>query len=155
MKNIKTFLIALFMLFAFNFNVNAQLNVTTQVNNEPEKIETLTTSQAWLYKQEMPNQTYYYIVNTSQNRFDDDHLLYLGEDKETCLMTLRDILNIIENKVSYVEIEDRLGGKTVLSYYSILGIKGITIHNEHNAAPSTAVKKSSIERCINIFEEIK
>lgn len=153
MKHIKTFLIAFIMLLTLN--ANAQLSVTAQVNNEPEKIETLTMSQAWLYKQEMPNQTYYYIVNTSQNSFDEDHLLYLGEDKETCLMTLRDILNIIENKLSYVEIEDRLGGKTILSYYSIFGIKGITIHNAHNAAPSTAVKKSSIEKCINIFEEMK
>lgn len=70
---------------------NAQLTVKREV----DKIEKIASARTGLVRLMKHNETYYMSIPTS-NDFDDPFFFYIGEDKESAVQTLKDLIDICD-----------------------------------------------------------
>ena len=136
------------MLFAVS--AYAQLNVSSVIEKEPEKIMTLHATYSWLVK---TSDGYVFQANTD-NRFDKHYShIFLGETPEGAIQTLTDLKSIMDNKVASVTAEQSTG-KFTLQYANQLGTKMIWIKNSVNAGKSW-ISYQQVNKLLEYFQNLE
>lgn len=95
----------IFLLIALaliGIQAQAQLNVSSTV--EKGEITEVCTIRS-MYSRLMCHNKSYYIAGRTDNQFDDPFIFTLGQDAESSIQTLKDMLSIIENKTEIVNVE--------------------------------------------------
>ena len=133
----KKFIIIAMMMVLFPFAGNAQLNV----KREAEKFEKIASARTGLVDL-MNHDERYYIAFPTTNQFDDPFIFYLGNDKESAIKTLKDLIELcgtitkedmltIDNEGKELRITKGLAGAL---YFAMDGYAGIasTVKSELN-----------------------
>lgn len=143
---IRLFLIMFFSLVTVS--AYAQLDVKKVDDYKSEKIMTFNPEWAWLYE----NSDGYYLAAKSQNQFDSWVWLFLGDDKESALLTLQDLQAIIKDQKEYVHVNSK-GKNIILSYTTFLGSKQIWMKMDGNCdyAPVTL---SALKKAVKYLEKL-
>lgn len=115
----------------------AQLNIVYQNNDKPKDCISMMQNNAHLYKY-----SWGYLFSTpTSNRFDDNIDIFLGEDENTAIKTLNDLLKLIDEKVYSVRIsQDDPFEDISISCESFLGEKCLLIFSDNRAGRASTNK---------------
>lgn len=149
MKRILLSFVAVLSLFVLCEETKAQLNITAAIEKQPERLLVGQMSYSWLYKTGTGN--YEYWANTD-NDFDTHYTtLFLGNDYETAILTLKDLKSLMEKEVAAVNVKQE-SGDVVLTYAKQLGIKMLWIKQTGQGGKSW-ISLPMVEKFIKYFEE--
>lgn len=141
----------IFLLIALaliGIQAQAQLNVTSTV--EKGEITEVCTIRS-MYSRLMCHNKSYYIAGRTDNRFDDPFIFTLGQDAESSIQTLKDMLSIIENKTEIVNVEQG-SKKYTISLLKMVGRYYLGIKEEGLAGDFNITIKE-LEKCIKKIKE--
>ncbi len=148
MKRIILF-ITLFLSLILCEKAYAQLNITEAVENKPEKLLVGQVSYSYLYKTGTGN--YEYWARTD-NQFDTHYTtLFLGDSPETAILTLKDLLSLMDKEVAAVKVQQE-DGEVLLTYKKQLGGKLLWIKQSGQGGKSW-ISYPMVEKFIKYFEE--
>ena len=96
----------------------------------------------------------YYLCLGSTNRYDKPLLFPLGEDKESAVATLKDLLSLPEaiGNEDMITVEGFVGEQVRISVEELLGIKGINFKGE-GMAGTGGITPSNLKKMINKLSE--
>lgn len=141
----------IFLLIALaliGIQAQAQLNVSSTV--EKGEITEVCTIRS-MYSRLMCHNGSYYIAGRTDNQFDDPFIFTLGQDAESSIQTLKDMLSIIENKTEIVNVEQ--GSKRyTISLLKMVGRYYLGIKQEGLAGDFNITIKE-MEKCIKKIKE--
>ena len=128
-----------------------QLNVECEYDGSQTKSKVLTV----MYQHVNYNKSEgFWISSATDNRFDKDGIFGLGFDKESALLTVNQLITLIqENERGYVVIvSDYRGGEHTLSLTKSLGVKSIWIKSK-GCAGRYWIAESQLQKCIEFINE--
>lgn len=128
-------------------SANAQLNVTSTVE-KGEIVDVCTIRSTYSYLK--CHNGSYYIAGRTDNRFDEPFIFTLGEDAESSIQTLKDMLGIIDNKTEIVNVQQG-SKKYTISLLKMVGRYYLGIKEEGLAGDFNITIKE-LNKCI---EQIK
>lgn len=141
-------IILLIALALIGIQAQAQLNVTSTV--EKGEITEVCTIRS-MYSRLMVHNKSYYIAGRTDNRFDDPFIFTLGQDAESSIQTLKDMLSIIENKTELVNVQQG-NKKYTISLLKMVGRYYLGIKEEGLAGDFNITIKE-LEKCIKKIKE--
>lgn len=103
---------------------NAQINITKKFDR-PEKLATITPEWYWIY--DLNGKTC--LVLKSDNQFDNNFWLSLGETRQECMDSVKALISLLESmdKSSFYEIKDATDYPLTVSMTKIMGVKYLII----------------------------
>ena len=137
-----------FVVFGIISQANAQLNVTSKIEKEPEAVCTLRMQYSWL---KWSPDLGYFIAAKTDNQFDDPLLFVLGKTGESAIATLKDIIALIENQVALTTVQQS-GKEYTLILEKMIGKYYISIKEEGNAGDTNFTPKE-LEKGIKKIKE--
>lgn len=132
----------------FGVTAQAQLNVTSTL--EKGEITEVCTIRS-TYSRLMCHNGSYYIAGRTDNRFDDPFIFILGEDAESSIQTLKDMLGIIESKTEIVNVQQG-AKKYTISLLKMVGRYYLGLKQEGLAGDFNITIKE-LEKCIKKIKE--
>lgn len=110
---------------------DAQISIKKSSVDTPKQMTTLTMSWSWIYQ---INDTYF-IVMKSDNQFDDNFWLQIGETKEECLESLSSLLELADTigETERFEIDNGMREKYVATHYRAMGTNGLNFTGQGHA----------------------
>lgn len=149
MKTVKQIITTLFVtFFFFSTTVNAQLNVTSQLNEKPERLMVIRMSYSWLYK---TSEGYAIYIRTS-NQFDEYYMsINLGTDVKGITATCNDLISLIKNNVAAVTVEQGNGNLRITTH-KIVGKTYLNIEQDGLAGESN-ITEQEINKVIEYFKD--
>ena len=126
---------------------NAQLNVTTQVDKAPERVATIRNVNSWLFK----GSSGYFISANTDNRFDKSLYFLLGEDAESAITTLYQMIDLIEKRVASTEVQQG-DTKHTLMVMKVFGGYCLVIKQAGNAGTTNFTPKE-LQKTIKKIKE--
>ena len=112
----------------------AQLNIKGQ----NAKIETISTARTGFITLKCQGNVYY-IGTTTTNRFDDPFILYIGEDKDSAIQTLKDLINLCGNMEENTSLIIDNGGRECRITPGAMGT--LYFHSDYHAGFASATKQ--------------
>lgn len=128
MKRILTTLIALVI---FAGIADAQISIKKSDVGKPKQMTTLSMSWSWIYQADDS----YFIVMKSDNQFDDNYWLKIGDTKEECLESLSALREMMDNmgETERYNVDNGMGESFSVTLSRELGIKKLTFNGESYA----------------------
>ena len=128
MKRILTTLIAL---VTFAGIADAQISIKKSDVGKPKQMTTLSMSWSWIYQADDS----YFLVMKSDNQFDDNYWLKIGETKEECLESLSALQEMMDNmgETERYNVDNGMGESFSVTLSRELGIKKLTFNGESYA----------------------
>ena len=126
----------------------AQLNVTAKTDSK--QIGTVRTGIIRVFR----SSSGYSMALTTDNRYDDAQVFFLGEDKESALATLDDMVGIIDGDGDEALEVETGTGKCLLKVTKQLGVKILTF-SFYGAAGTQSMSKGELNKVKGIVEKDK
>jgi hypothetical protein len=126
----------------------SQLDITSQRSTAPEKVLNLRGTTILLNY--APETIGYYLFLETDNQFDKGVLLSLGTDAEKAILTLKDMISLIDNHVANTDISN---GTRPISLSNYEWNKNyLYIQQKYNAG-STMISKKELEKLIKAIQK--
>lgn len=121
----------LFALVTFAGIANAQITIKKSDVDKPKQMVTLSMLWSWIYKADGS----YYIVMKSDNQFDDNYWLLIGDTQEECIESLSALQEMMDNmgEEERYEVDNGMGETFSVTLSRDLGIKKLTFHGDSYA----------------------
>lgn len=105
----------------------------------------------WMYENKADGTMFF--VSKTNNQFDDLLWLKLGQDKQTCIESLRALVKLSETiaKDDVFFLEDQTGSKVTVTKYSVMGEKSLSLSDERHAGIvilNRSVLNKAIDWCL-------
>jgi tryptophan synthase alpha subunit len=127
----------------------SQLNVTHQTEKESEEIGTIRMMSIYLKHSESLG---YFFTMTTDNRFDGVMLFLLGEDAESAIETVNDMISLIDNHIASTEVKQGNTTTTLSNREKGMG-KNYLYLRQQGYAGTNAISKKELEKIIKKIKE--
>lgn len=147
MKRILTTLIALVI---FAGIADAQISIKKSDVGKPKQMTTLSMSWSWIYQADDS----YFLVMKSDNQFDDNYWLKIGDTKEECLESLSALQEMMDNmgETERYNVDNGMGESFSVTLSRELGIKKLTFNGESYAGAGFLLA-SNLSKAIKWIEK--
>ena len=147
MKRILTTLIALVI---FAGIADAQISIKKSDVGKPKQMTTLSMSWSWIYQADDS----YFLVMKSDNQFDDNYWLKIGDTKEECLESLSALREMMDNmgETERYNVDNGMGESFSVTLSRELGIKKLTFNGESYAGAGFLLA-SNLSKAIKWIEK--
>lgn len=147
MKRILTTLIALVI---FAGIADAQISIKKSDVGKPKQMTTLSMSWSWIYQADDS----YFLVMKSDNQFDDNYWLKIGDTKEGCLESLSALQEMMDNmgETERYNVDNGMGESFSVTLSRELGIKKLTFNGESYAGAGFLLA-SNLSKAIKWIEK--
>lgn len=127
----KRILTTLIVLVTFAGIADAQISIKKSDVGKPKQMTTLSMSWSWIYQADDS----YFLVMKSDNQFDDNYWLKIGETKEECLESLSALQEMMDNmgETERYNVDNGMGESFSVTLSRELGIKKLTFNGESYA----------------------
>ena len=147
MKRILTTLIALVI---FAGIADAQISIKKSDVGKPKQMTTLSMSWSWIYQADDS----YFLVMKSDNQFDHNYWLKIGDTKEECLESLSALQEMMDNmgETERYNVDNGMGESFSVTLSRELGIKKLTFNGESYAGAGFLLA-SNLSKAIKWIEK--
>lgn len=147
MKRILTTLIAL---VTFAGIADAQISIKKSDVGKPKQMTTLSMSWSWIYQADDS----YFLVMKSDNQFDDNYWLKIGDTKEECLESISALQEMMDNmgETERYNVDNGMGESFSVTISRELGIKKLTFNGESYAGAGFLIA-SNLSKAIKWIEK--
>lgn len=127
----------------------SQLNVTSQIEKPSEEIGTIRMMSIYLkYTEDLG----YFFTMTTDNRFDKVMVFLLGEDAESAILTVKDMISLIDNHVASTDVKQGTTTTTLTNLSKGMG-KNYLYLKQPGYAGTNAISKKELEKIIKKIKE--
>ena len=127
----------------------SQLNVTGQIEKPAEEIGTIRMMSIYLKYTENLG---YFFTMTTDNQFDDVMIFRLGEDAESAILTVKDMISLIDNHVASTDVKQGTTTTTLMNLSKGIG-KNYLYLKQSGYAGTNAISKKELEKIIKKIKE--
>lgn len=127
----KRYILILIASLALAWNADAQISIKKSDVGNAAQLTTLAMAWSWLYQ----SGDSYFIVMKSDNRFDDDYWLHIGETKEECVESVASLLDLADTigEADRFDVDNGAGKTFSVTQYKSMGIKGLRFQGDNYA----------------------
>lgn len=113
------------------WNADAQISIKKSDVGNAAQVATLAMAWSWLYQ----SGDSYFIAMKSDNQFDEDYWLHIGETKEECVNSVTSLLDLCDTigDADRFEIANGAGKTFYVTQYKTMGIKGLRFQGDDYA----------------------
>lgn len=138
-------LIFILSLLIVSYMGYAQLSVKENIT----KVETIATARMGYISLKCRDNSRYYLVTNTTNKFDDPFLIYIGLDKESAILTLKDLINLSDTLEENATITIDNGGQECRI---TPGPMGALYYHMDNYAGYGSTMKGELTRFLNALQ---
>lgn len=129
-------------------DANAQLNITNQIQNSPQKLMTIRMGYSYLYRS---SNGWYCISLLTDNKFDKGMDLWLGKNEQSAYMTVKDLKGLLDKHVAMTSVQQPTG-KLDIFYQSQMGVGNLWMQSENNVGKSYLTDED-VNKLIKFFDK--
>ena len=126
---------------------NAQLNVTSQIEKPSEEVGTIRMMSIYL---KYSDGLGYFLTIDTDNRFDGAMIFCLGNNAESAIATVNDMISLIDKHIASTEVKQ---GSSIFTLSNYKFAKNYLYFQQKGYAGDNAMSKKELEKIIKKIKE--